>query len=71
MPLRSLVFYAYSLLVSKKFHEKMLKRVIESKMRFFDINSIGRIMNRFSKDINNLDDVLPTTLHDFLNVIFI
>lgn len=68
IPLRSFVFFSYSLIVSKKFHEKMLGSVIESKIRFFDVNSIGRIINRFSKDLHNLDDLFPTTLHDFFYV---
>jgi ABC-type multidrug transport system fused ATPase/permease subunit len=49
----------------------MLKSVMKAKIRFFDLNPIGRIMNRFSKDIGSLDDVLPITLFDFLQVIII
>jgi len=29
---------------------------------------IGRIMNRFTKDVNIMDDFLPTTVFDFLQV---
>ena len=31
-------------------------------MRFFDENPVGRIMNRFTKDLGNVDDMLPRTL---------
>jgi ATP-binding cassette subfamily C (CFTR/MRP) protein 4 len=44
---------------------------MKAKIRFFDLNPIGRIINRFSKDIGSLDDVLPITLFDFLQVIII
>lgn len=31
--------------------------------------SVGRILNRFSKDIGHLDDLLPLTFLDFVQVI--
>ena len=46
----------------------MLDSIIKAKLRFFDLNPIGRIMNRFSKDIGVIDDTLPISLYDFLNV---
>ena len=29
---------------------------------------LGRILNRFSKDIGQLDEILPITMYDFLTV---
>lgn len=29
---------------------------------------VGRVLNRFSKDIGHIDDALPLTLYDFLQV---
>ena len=49
-------------------HNSMLRSVLESKIRFFDLNPIGRIMNRFSKDVGNIDDVLPMALFDCIQV---
>ena len=46
----------------------MLNSIIKAKIRFFDLNPIGRIMNRFSKDTGVLDDALPIGLYDFINV---
>ena len=46
----------------------MLNSILKAKIRFFDLNPIGRIMNRFSKDIGNVDETLPHTLFDFLQV---
>ncbi len=46
----------------------MLAAIMQAKIRFFDLNPIGRIINRFSKDIGNLDDALPVNLFDFLQV---
>jgi ATP-binding cassette subfamily C (CFTR/MRP) protein 4 len=46
----------------------MLISVIETKIRFFDVNPVGRIMNRFSKDLANLDLILPNTLFEYFLV---
>ncbi len=66
--IRSIVFYVSALLAANKFHKNMLDSIIKSKLRFFDLNPIGRIMNRFSKDIGVIDDSLPIGLYDFLSV---
>ena len=33
-------------------------------MRFFDTNPLGRVLNRFSADFGQLDDLMPLTLLD-------
>jgi ATP-binding cassette subfamily C (CFTR/MRP) protein 4 len=66
--LRSVGFNAFSLLAAQRMHDKMLNSVLQSKIRFFDLNPIGRIMNRFSKDLGNIDDVLPLALFDCVQV---
>jgi hypothetical protein len=40
-------------------HAAMTKAVLRAKMLFFDSNPIGRIITRFSKDMNVLDLVMP------------
>ncbi len=63
-----MIFYYAALMAAKKFHKNMIDSIMKAKIRFFDLNPIGRIMNRFSKDIGSLDDALPITLFDFLQV---
>ena len=43
---------------TRKLHDKMTLAVIKSPVLFFDTNPVGRIMNRFSKDIGAMDDFL-------------
>lgn len=66
---KSVLFYIMCLYNSKSIHKTMLSKVLVAKMRFFDLNPLGRIVNRFSKDVSNLDEQLPVTLYDFLQVI--
>ena len=44
----------------------MFFSIMDSTVRFFDLNPLGRIMNRFSKDIGSVDEALPVALFDFL-----
>eukprot|EP00058_Branchiostoma_floridae_P004550 XP_002590038.1 hypothetical protein BRAFLDRAFT_81656 [Branchiostoma floridae] len=51
---------------SKNLHNDMFNAIIRAPIRFFDTNPVGRILNRFSKDIGQLDDMFPWTFTDFI-----
>ena len=55
MNIQTLVTLVGCLLASKKLHNNMLNSILGSPLRFFEITPIGRILNRFSKDIENVD----------------
>jgi ATP-binding cassette subfamily C (CFTR/MRP) protein 4 len=42
----------------------MLGGILKAPMLFFDTNPAGRILNRFSKDIEYIDEMLPQTLNE-------
>lgn len=67
--LRSAVFCGFFILAARSLHRNMLYCVIQARNRFFDVNPLGRLMNRFAKDVGNVDDVLPLTVFDFFQVI--
>ncbi|KAE9548400.1 hypothetical protein FO519_008381, partial [Halicephalobus sp. NKZ332] len=50
------------IIASKILHEKMLTNILRSPMAFFDVTPLGRILNRFGRDIYATDTVLPTSL---------
>jgi len=46
-----------SLRAMRLLHSKMLDNVVRCPMRFFDTTPFGRIINRFSNDMNTIDKV--------------
>lgn len=61
---RSMLFYKLSMISSQKLHDKMFASVLSAPMRFFDTNPSGRILNRFSKDMGAVDELLPKVILD-------
>jgi ABC-type multidrug transport system fused ATPase/permease subunit len=56
---RSLVLWTMMLAVSRNLHDTLFLRVLRAPVVFFDSNPIGRILNRFSRDMDHLDNMLP------------
>lgn len=52
-------------------HDEMLRSILRAPILFFDSNPIGRVLNRFSKDIGFTDNVMPDVIFDFYQLIFI
>lgn len=58
----AILFYG-SLTASKAIHIKLIDSVSHAKFRFFDSTPLGQIMNRFSKDIESIDqEVAPVAI---------
>uniref|UniRef100_A0A6P7FF39 Probable multidrug resistance-associated protein lethal(2)03659 n=1 Tax=Diabrotica virgifera virgifera TaxID=50390 RepID=A0A6P7FF39_DIAVI len=47
-----------------RLHNRMFESIIHASMLFFNINSSGRILNRFSKDLGAVDEMLPNAFCD-------
>ena len=58
---RAYGFLLVSLRCSERLHDKMVLAILQAPVLFFDSNPVGRILNRFSKDIGCLDELLPKT----------
>ncbi|CAN9497709.1 unnamed protein product [Ophioblennius macclurei] len=65
---RSLLFFNVLVSSAQTLHNSMFHALLRTSIRFFDVNPIGRILNRFSKDIGYLDSLLPWTFVDFIQV---
>lgn len=61
---RSSIFYTMCMVCSQRLHDMAFSALIRTTMRFFDTNPSGRILNRFSKDMGAIDELLPKALLD-------
>jgi ATP-binding cassette, subfamily C (CFTR/MRP), member 4 len=66
---RGFMFFAICMRSSKKLHDKSFLSLLHSPMRFFDTNPSGRILNRFSKDMGAVDELLPKAIIEAAQVI--
>ncbi|KAM4788292.1 ATP-binding cassette sub-family C member 4 isoform 5-T5 [Cyanocitta cristata] len=67
--IRSLLVFRVLVNSGQNLHNKMFQSILKAPVLFFDRNPIGRILNRFSKDIGHLDDLLPLTFLDFVQTL--
>lgn len=65
---RSLFYFKLAMNASKNLHNRMFAALLEAPMKFFHTNPCGRILNRFSKDMGAIDEVLPKVLLEALQV---
>ncbi|KAI0167709.1 ABC transporter type 1, transmembrane domain-containing protein [Pestalotiopsis sp. NC0098] len=60
---RDLWLFFGSLTASYKIHNKLMAAVSRAKFKFFDITPLGQLMNRFSKDLEAIDqEVAPVAI---------
>ena len=69
--IRAFGFHLVSLKCSERLHDKMVVALLQAPVLFFDSNPVGRIMNRFSKDVGCMDEVLPKTFLQSVQVILL
>ncbi|KAF2631314.1 hypothetical protein BU25DRAFT_361406 [Macroventuria anomochaeta] len=61
--LREGFLFGGSLAASRRVHERLIQKVTHAKFRFFDQTPLGQLMNRFSKDIESVDqEVAPVAI---------
>jgi ATP-binding cassette subfamily C (CFTR/MRP) protein 4 len=69
--LLAVTYLKYCMSVSKKLHGGLLNTVLFAPMQFFNDHSSGRILNRFSKDIGCIDEIIPAVLFEVINCLFV
>lgn len=65
---RGSMFMTLALRAARGLHNQAFSRIMGCSIRFFDTQPVGRILNRFAKDMAYVDELLPETTFDFLQL---
>ncbi|QRW14685.1 ABC transporter transmembrane region [Ceratobasidium sp. AG-Ba] len=63
------VFAIFTFYASQSLHRDALNRILHAPISFFDTTPLGRIMNRFSKDIDTIDNVIGDACRMFIGTL--
>lgn len=55
---------------AKAMQYSLLKNVLHWPMELFDTTPLGRVLNRFSKDVDTVDNVLPQVIKSWIMMFF-
>lgn len=65
-------FYLFTLLNGAKvLHNKMLESILRSTMEFFESTPSGRIINRFSKDVDATETQIPNSFKSLITSLYL
>jgi len=59
-----------AIMASRLIHKRLLVNILRLPMSFFDTTPSGRILNRFSKDIYTIDEIVPRSISMFIMTFF-
>lgn len=67
-----LLFYTASIRATRTLHQRLLYQVLRSPLSFFDLTPLGRVLNRFSRDISTIDmDISAFFLYFVMQLSFV
>lgn len=61
-------YFIFFMRASIKLHDLTFEKISQATMRFFNTNTSGRILNRFSRDLGVVDEYIPSVLFDVVEV---
>ena len=65
----SVMFALAMLRAAANLHNQLVTYVLRLPMAFFDTTPVGRLLNRFSKDVDALDNTLPFILRGWITTL--
>jgi ABC-type multidrug transport system fused ATPase/permease subunit len=67
---KMVILAAGSLSASRQLHHRLLEVLLRAPIRFFDKTPVGRILNRFGKDVQTIDQEIMNNIGDWLTIGF-
>ncbi|RXG50991.1 Multidrug resistance-associated protein 4 [Armadillidium vulgare] len=68
--IQTILLFKICMTSSRNLHNSMFAAVVKVPLVFFEVHPIGQILNRFTKDTGQVDDLLPPTMYDFITISF-
>ncbi|KAF5294185.1 hypothetical protein FQR65_LT10896 [Abscondita terminalis] len=65
---QSIFFYSFFMKASINIHDSIFSKIIDATMSFFHQTPSGTILNRFSDDLGEIDEYIPTILVDTIQI---
>ncbi|XP_053982950.1 ATP-binding cassette sub-family C member 4-like [Hylaeus volcanicus] len=69
--LRNVLFMKMCANASRNLHNMMFSNILQTTMGFFHSNPSGRILNRFSKDVGAMDELLPKAILEAVQIFLV
>ena len=66
--LRVICLYLLCLRCSIRLHDTIFSKLLRAPTYFFEMNPVGRILNRFTRDLGQIDQKVPATVDDLIGV---
>lgn len=66
--IRTACFFIMCLRSSIRLHGRLFSSIMRARCQFFDTNPIGALLNRISRDMGIIDDLLPATALDAVEI---
>ncbi|XP_065919842.1 ATP-binding cassette sub-family C member 4-like isoform X2 [Dysidea avara] len=66
---KTVLNYLICIAASRNLHNKMFRSILRSPVLLFDTNPVGRVLNRFSKDVGFMDDLLPFQFNELFTLL--
>ena len=60
--IQSVAIFTAAVVAAKSFHQSIMTSILHAPMCFFDTTPVGRILNRFSNDIDKIDNAIPDSM---------
>ncbi|GAM21257.1 hypothetical protein SAMD00019534_044320 [Acytostelium subglobosum LB1] len=65
--LRNFAYFTYTVRAGKALHEQLFNSLLRAPMWFFDTTPMGRILNRFTRDMDSVDSLIAPSLSQYIN----
>ncbi|KAN0055185.1 hypothetical protein ACTA71_008282 [Dictyostelium dimigraforme] len=65
---RTFSFFEYSVHAARAIHHELFNALLKKPMSFFDQTPLGRIINRFTRDLDIVDNLIATSIAQFFSL---